>query len=262
MGRKHIAVTACTLALLTAVSIYLRSAVAEDAKQGAAGEKSKMPLPAKANAKASAETNSPEKLMVGTWRGGSRGGKFTLNADGTYREFPTSLSSATQPDTAAAENAQGTWSLTPHELEIVWQLDQQVPLANGEMHIVKTEIQRRYKIARLDGSFLRLIALDDAGNEMGAVFYRRLGDVTTLAHLKDKVSADVLRVAELAHMDSEEALLLEAWAKSDTRLSPWLAMLDRGISAARGRSGLKELFNFTDDELNATNDLKKLIGVG
>jgi hypothetical protein len=63
-------------------------------------------------------------------------------------------------------------------------------------------------------------------------------------------------------MDSEEALLLEAWAKSDTRLSPWLAMLDRGISAARGRSGLKELFNFTDDELNATNDLKKLIGVG
>ena len=66
-------------------------------------------------------------------------------------------------------------------------------------------------------------------------------------------------MAELTHMDSEEALLLAAWSKS-IRCSTWLALAIRAASTANGKLALKELFGFTDAELNAFNKLKDLVG--
>ena len=151
-------------------------------------------IAAKTEAKAGGDLTSPEKLMVGTWRG-DHSGKITFNADGTYREFPTWLSVPTppNPNMSTAQNAHGTWNFDQHDLVITWHVDQPVELPNGQLQPVTAEFQRHYKIARLDGSFLRLIVVDDNGNQMAAVFYRRLGDVTSLDQLKDKVPAEVLQ---------------------------------------------------------------------
>ncbi len=254
--RNQYLLAGCGLALLTTIGIVPNCVVAQDAKSGAT------PSAAKTEAKTGGDLTSPEKLIVGTWRG-DHSGKVTFNADGTYREFPTWLSVPTppNPNTSTAQNAHGAWNFDQHDLVITWHVDQPVELPNGQLQPVTAEFQRHYKIARLDGSFLRLIVVDDNGNQLAAVFYRRLGDVTSLVQLKDKAPAEVLRVAELAHMDSDEALLLAGWTKSDPRLSPWLVLTERALSAARGKSGVKELFGFSDDELNACNELKQLIGV-
>jgi len=247
-------------AMVLTVFLMPCTIAAEDTKQRTAAQTNATPS-AKTETKSAVDAASPEKLIVGTWRGGNHSGKVTLNADGTYREFPSDLS-MTEPNVPVAENMHGTWLLDRHELLLSWQVDQAVALPTGAFQEVKAEMHRRYKVARLDGSFLRLTALDDAGNENGTQFYRRLGDVTPLVHLKGKVSDEVLHVAELAHMDSEEALLLAAWTKNDARMTAWLAMVARGLSAAHGKSGLQELFGFSDDEFKAASELKKLIGVG
>ena len=228
-------------------------ATAEDAKQGGAAT-------TKSETKPAAET-APEKLIVGTWRGGFNGGKFTANADGTYREFPTTLSNSAEPNVPQVQNAHGTWVLEPHELMLSWQTDQALANGFGLAQMVKIEAHRRYKIARLDQSFLRLTAVDDNGNEQMTLFYRRLGDITPLTSLKDKIPAEVINVAELAHMDSEEALLLAAWTKNNAQLSESLAMLKRGIATAHGKSSSQELFGFSAEEFKASAELQKLIGV-
>jgi hypothetical protein len=253
IGCKRFGIAFCVFALLPTFWWMPQRATAEDAKESGAAT-------TKSETKPAAET-APEKLIIGTWRGGFNRGKFTANADGTYREFPTTLSNSAEPNVPQVQNAHGTWVLEPHELTLSWQTDQALANGFGMAQMVKIEAHRRYKIARLDQSFLRLTAVDDNGNEQMTLFYRRLGDITPLTSLKDKIPAEVLNVAELAHMDSEEALLLAAWTKNSPQLSESLAMLKRGIATAHGKSNSQELFGFSVEEFKASAELQKLIGV-
>jgi hypothetical protein len=255
VNRKRCVSAVCFAGLMGAMAVAPGPAFAQAAKNAAE------PSSGKTVSKAVGDSASPEKLIVGTWRGGTNSGKITFKADGTYREFPTSLSQGNDPNLPVQQNAQGAWSFDQGELVLSWYADQVVQLPNGEAQPAKVELHGRFKIGRLDGSFLRLVGAADPNNpRVPVIFYRRLGDITPLDSLKDKVSPEVLRVAELAHMDSEEALLLAAWSKTDPRRSPWLALADRATSAANGKLALKELFGFSDAELNAFNKLKDLVG--
>src|SRR4051794_6235742 len=113
IGCKRFAIIFSAFGLLSTFWWMPPRATAEDAKQSGTAT-------AKTNTKPSAET-SPEKLIVGTWRGGGSGGKFTANADGTYREFPTTLSNSADQNMPQVQNAHGTWVLEPHELLLNWQ---------------------------------------------------------------------------------------------------------------------------------------------
>src|SRR5262249_20685127 len=128
--------------LLCTIAAAACSVFAQDAKKSPAAAPA-----AKGEAKLAA-LPSPEKLLVGTWRGG-HAGKITFQADGTYREFPTWLSVSTAPNAGTVQNAHGTWNLDSHELVISWHVDQSVPLPNGQMQPVTAELQQHYKIARL-----------------------------------------------------------------------------------------------------------------
>jgi hypothetical protein len=254
VNRKRCVSAVCFVGLMGAMSVPPGSAFAQTAKKAA--EQSS----AKTGSNSANDSASPEKRIVGMWRG-ANGGKIAFNPDGTYRESPTSLSHGTDPNLPVQQNAQGAWSFDQGELVLSWYADQVVQLAGGEAQPAKVELHGRFKIGRLDGSFLRVVSAPDANAPRSPViFYRRLGDITLLDNLKDKVSPEVLRVAELAHMDSEEALLLAAWSKGDPRRSTWLALAVRAASTANGKLALKELFGFTDAELNAFNKLKDLIG--
>ena len=255
VNRKRRVSAVCFAGLMGAMAVAPGPAFAQAVKNAAELSSGKT------DSKAASDSASPEKLIVGTWRGGTNSGKITFKADGTYREFPTSLSQGNDPNLPVQQNAQGAWSFDQGELVLSWYADQVVQFANGEAQPAKVELHGRFKIGRLDGSFLRLVGAADPNNPRAPViFYRRLGDITPLDSLKDKVSPEVLRVAELAHMDSEEALLLAAWSKTDPRRSPWLALAVSRPSAANGKLALKELFGFSDAELNAFNKLKDLVG--
>ena len=256
VNRKRRVSAVCFAGLMSAMAVAPGPAFAQAAKNAAELSSGKT------DSKAASDNASPEKLIVGTWRGGTNSGKITFKADGTYREFPTSLSQGNDPNLPVQQNAQGAWSFDQGELVLSWYADQVVQLANGEAQPAKVELHGRFKIGRLDGSFLRLVGAADPNNpRVPVIFYRRLGDITSLDSLKDKVPPEVLRVAEVAHMDSEEAPA--AGRLVENRPPPFpLAVRWRSAptSAANGKLALKELFGFSDAELNAFNKLKDLVG--
>ena len=124
VNRKRCVPAVCFAGLMGAMAFAPGPAFAQAAKNVAERSSGKT-VSNSANDRA-----SPERLIVGLARPERR--KITFNPDGTYREFPTSLSHGTDPNLPVQQNAQGAWRFDQGELVLSWYADQVVQLAGGE----------------------------------------------------------------------------------------------------------------------------------
>src|SRR6185436_17265669 len=110
------------------------------------------------------ETAAQEKLLVGSWRAGTVAGKLTFRSDGTFIEFPDTLSGqlAGLADLGAYSfepqaNFQGAWRIANDQLLLTWK-PRYTPMPEGNEG--PKEIVSKLQIARLDPAFLRLTMVD------------------------------------------------------------------------------------------------------
>ncbi|HZZ28512.1 MAG TPA: hypothetical protein VFE46_10965 [Pirellulales bacterium] len=291
--RRQIVLIGGGLAVLAAVALVPWRLVAQDAKPPAAGSgqgavvggQQEKPTTQADDASAAVPTDKAarEKLLIGTWRGGDHGYKLTFRSDGTFTEFPKSLMmAASDPFTPAGAPGMGAPSMNANRTESHslggqgrWQINsagerlvltyEETQSSGGGQRETEAGRPCEFKITKLDPTFLRLTMLYRAPNSIGLVeggttFYRRLPEVTGLDPLKGKLLDDVLRVAEVAQMDSEEALAFSAWIKEQKIEPQQLQIIEKTTAAKNSKISLQALFGWSDAENKAYDELKKVSG--
>jgi hypothetical protein len=197
-----------------------------------------------------------EKLLVGTWRGGSSDGLITFHEGGTYEEFNHPL---IPPNTSAPDGmdrVQGRWVIEPGSGKLALSTDATGASLRGlPMRPVATRrATPRYDIRRLDESLLRLSGLDWRG-EHKILFFRRADEQPKQSKYDAALPEGIRRLAEIMALSADEAQALADakfdWMKAWKLTEPQVKLLERVAAARRGTIDLAELFELTKDEAAA-----------
>jgi hypothetical protein len=253
---RQMALAGSMLALLAAITIVPWRVVAQEGKppakstEPAATDKSNTD---KSNTEKTpadkAAVKTPEQLLIGAWRMGISGTKFTIRDDGTY-EY--SLPSMNAP---VIESPTGHWKLVGQQLVTT------ADPSEDEMGNEREPKSYGFTIIRLDDSFLRLQQIEI--DRPPTIFYRRVTDLKPLETIADKVSPEILKLAQLLKLDSEEALALDAWNKESQIIDKAsLDVIERLDAADQEKIDLNKLFQFTPDEAKAYESLTKINNYG
>jgi hypothetical protein len=214
-------------------------------------------------AKTPADKAAADKL-IGAWRAGNGSGKLTFNADGTFTEFPSTLPqmlSGGAPGMAPVGNTtalKGTWQIVNGGLELTWKTFWQQASDSGEARVVSKDSTTKLQIAKLDPTFLRLtLPSNQEGNHSYTIFFRRV-EAFKLDTLKGKLPEEILKVAELSSMDSQEAESLDKWMKSVPKVTENLQLIEQVAAAKNAKLSIAELLKLSPEEDKSLAALKSL----
>jgi beta-lactamase regulating signal transducer with metallopeptidase domain len=206
-----------------------------------------------------ADKAAAEKL-IGAWRAGAGSGKLTFNTDGAFTEFPNTLTRLLAGMTSVGSNAvapettlRGTWQIDDGQLRLTWKPTYARPLQRD----FPLEICNSFRIAKLDSSLLRLTVLNEQSQPCDTVFLRRV-ETLALDKLKGKLPEDVLAVAALAGMDSQEAEVINKWMKSVPNATEKLKLIEEVAAAKNGKLKFAQLVKSTPAEDKAYTALRTL----
>lgn len=240
---------------------------------------------------AAADPKDPKvQLIVGAWRRGNSNGKLTIRKDGTFHQYPHNV---LEPDTTEAipavvatrpigssapvygdgRNPSPTILPRPSTVALMFQAktgrwkiegDRLVMTIDGPAVVVAPgpapsapAEPESYTIARLDDSFLRLVP---EGSHQ-AIFLRKAKGLPPMEEIADKVPPEIHRLAQLLELDSKEAIALAEWNKESNQFDEsTVALLQRLSDASDGKTGYKEVFQWSDAESQAYSELIKLAG--